>query len=154
MRIRSFFPPKLRPFGAKVGPGDPGVRPAPGSHLSRRLSSRTLPGGPPSYVCQCRGSVGRFSLSNGPILSVWHRMKSFVCFCCVLCLFSPYSVYGCLQTKNHQNSWNWLELSPTTTFGVWLIGKVAGVDNFIFDLRTVNNLSSQSRSKLIIVDAC
>ena len=67
-RIRATLPPKLGPIGAKVGPGKPRVRPAPGSHLSHRLSSRTLPGGPPSYVCQCRGSVGRFSLSNGPIL--------------------------------------------------------------------------------------
>jgi hypothetical protein len=67
-RIRATFPPKLGPIGANVGPGDPGVQPAPGSHLSRRLSSWTLPGGPPSYVCRCWGFVGRFSLSNGPIL--------------------------------------------------------------------------------------
>ena len=80
-------------------------------NLSRRFLSWTLPGGPPSYVCRCRGFVGRFSLSNGSILWVWRRMKSFVCFYCVLCLFSPYSAYGCLQTKNHQNSWKWLELS-------------------------------------------
>ena len=67
-RIRATFPPKLGPIGAKVGLGNPGVRPAPESHLSRRLSSRTLSGGPPSYVYRCRGSVGLFSLSNGPIL--------------------------------------------------------------------------------------
>ena len=134
----------MRPVGARKGSADPVVRPTPGHRLSHRLSFWTLPGGPPSCVRRCRGSVRRFSLSNGPILSVWHRMKSFVCFCCVLCLFSPYSTYGCLQTKNHQNSWNWLELSPTTTFGVWLIRKAAGVDSFIFDLRTVNNTPTLS----------
>ena len=51
----------------------------------------------------------------------------------VLCLFSPYSAYGCLQTKNHQNSWKWLAISSITIFGV------AGVDSFISDLRTVNS---------------
>ena len=45
-RIRATFPPKLGPIGDNVGPGDPAVRPAPGSHLSRRLSSWTLLGGP------------------------------------------------------------------------------------------------------------
>src|SRR6185312_14991595 len=35
-RIRATFPPKLGPIGANVGSGDPGVRPAPGSHLSCR----------------------------------------------------------------------------------------------------------------------
>ena len=40
------FPPKLGPFGANMGPGDPRVRPAPGRRLSHRLSSWTLPGGP------------------------------------------------------------------------------------------------------------
>jgi len=68
MRIRSSFPPKAGPFGAKVVPGDPWVWPAVRSHLSHRLSSWTLPGGPPSYVCRCWGSVRQFSLSNGPIL--------------------------------------------------------------------------------------
>ena len=33
MRIRSSFPPKAGPFGAKVVPGDPWVRPALGSRL-------------------------------------------------------------------------------------------------------------------------
>ena len=33
-RIRATFPPKLGPIGANVGPGDPGIRLAPGSHLS------------------------------------------------------------------------------------------------------------------------
>ena len=61
-------PPKLGPVGAKVGSGDPGVRPTPGCRLSHRLSSWTLPGGPPSCVCRCLGSVRRFSLSNGPFL--------------------------------------------------------------------------------------
>ena len=32
-------------------------------------------------------------------------------------LFWLYSGYGCLQSKNHQNSWKWLALSPITTFG-------------------------------------
>ena len=139
MRIRSFFPPKLGPFGAKKGSGDPGDRPTPGCRLSHRLSSWTLPGGPPSCVRRCRGSVRLFSLSNGPILWVWCRMKSFVCLCCVLWYFSPYSASRCLQTKNHQNSWNWLELSPTTTFGDWMLRKDEGVDGSISDLRTVNN---------------
>ena len=34
------------------------------------------------------------------------QQQCFVYLCCVLCLFSPYFEYGCLQTKNHQNSWN------------------------------------------------
>ena len=32
------------------------------------------------------------------------QQQCFVYLCCVLCLFSPYFEYGCLQTKNHQNS--------------------------------------------------
>ena len=68
MRIVSFFPPKIGPVGANKGSGDPGVRPTIGCLLSRRHSSWTLPGGPPSCVCRCRGFVGRFSLSNRPIL--------------------------------------------------------------------------------------
>ena len=129
----------MRPVGAKEGSADPGVWPTPGCRLSHRLSSRTLLGGSPSYVCRCWGFVCRFVMSNGPILWVWCRMKSFVCLCCVLWYFSPYSASRCLQTKNHQNSWNWLELSPTTTFGDWMLRKDEGVDGSISDLRTVNN---------------
>ena len=100
------FPPKMRPDGADMGPADPVVRPAHRCRLSRRLSSWTLLSGPPTCVCQCRGFVHQFSLSNEPILKVKRGMGSSVCFCCVSCLFSPYSEYGCLQTKNHQNLWN------------------------------------------------
>ena len=62
--IRRIFPPKCSWTGFRDGLAEPVVRPAPG----RRLSSWTLPGGPPSCVCRCRGFVGRFSLSNRPIL--------------------------------------------------------------------------------------
>ena len=47
MLIRSFFPPKLGSFGANMGPADPVVRPAHEWRPSRRLSSWTLPIGPP-----------------------------------------------------------------------------------------------------------
>ena len=70
MWIRSSFPPKPGPFGANRGSGDPLVRPTPGCRLSRRLSSWTLLGGPPTCVCRCRGFVCQFSMSNGPILQV------------------------------------------------------------------------------------
>ena len=51
----------------------------------------------------------------------------------------PYSVYGCLKSKNNENPWKLLEISPITTFGVRESRKDAGVDGFISDLRTVNN---------------
>ena len=70
MWIRSSFPPKPGPFGANRGSGDPLVRPTPGCRLSRCLSSWTLPGGPPTCVCRCRGFVRQFSMSNGPLLDV------------------------------------------------------------------------------------
>ena len=69
-RIRRIFPPKCTWTGFRDGSAKPVVRPAPGRRLSRRLLSWTLPGGPPSCVCQCRGFVRRFSMSNGPILQV------------------------------------------------------------------------------------
>ena len=60
--------------------------------------------------------------------SVWSGLwASFACvtldtivcdFVCVFVVFFPSSGYGCLQSKNHQNSWKWLVLSPITTFGV------------------------------------
>ena len=64
--IRMIFPPKLGPFGANMGPGDPVVQPAPGCHLSHRLSSETLLGGPPSCVCRCRGLYINFLCQMGP----------------------------------------------------------------------------------------
>ena len=67
-RIRMIFPPKLGPFGANMGPGDPGVQPVPGCRLSHRLSSETLLCGPPSFVCRCRGFIYRFALFCGPSL--------------------------------------------------------------------------------------
>jgi len=66
----AIFLPKLRSVGAKVGLADPVVRPAHGCRPSRRLSSWTLPGGPPTCVCRCLGFVRQFSMSNGPLLDV------------------------------------------------------------------------------------
>ena len=53
-------------------------------------------------------------------------------------MFLSYSAYGCLQSKIHQNSWKWLAISPITTFAVWMLWTVAGVDGFISYLRAVN----------------
>ena len=46
------------------------------------------------------------------------QQRCFVSLCCVFCVFSCYSRLVSLQTKNHQNSWKWLAISPITTFGV------------------------------------
>ena len=86
--------------------------------------------------------------------SVWSGLRAsiacimqdeIVCdFVCVFVVFSSYSRYGCLQSKNHQNLWKWFETSPITFFGVWKSWKDAGVDGFISDLRTVNNTPTLS----------
>ena len=86
--------------------------------------------------------------------SVWSSLwASFACvmqdaivynFVCVFVVFSSYSGYGCLQSKNHQNLWKWLALSPITNFGAWKLRKDAGLDGFISDLRTVNNTPTLS----------
>ena len=58
----------------------------------------------------------------------------FCYFCCVFCMFSCYSRLVCLQTKNHQNSWNSLVITPTTIVDVHSSCLYAGVDgiNFAF----------------------
>jgi len=120
-RIRSSFPPRLSRFGTKVGPADPVVRLAHRCRLSCRLSSWILLSGPPTCVCQCRGFVRQFSLSNGPILKVKRRMGCSVCFSLRSLVFSSHFTSGCLQIIIHQSSWNLLELSPTTKFGDQLL---------------------------------
>ena len=117
----AIFPPKLGPFGAKKGSGDPGVRLTPECRLSHCLSFWTLPGGPPTCVCRCRGFVRQFFLSNGPILMVTHGMESSMCFSLCSLVFSSNFTSGCLQIIIHQSSWNSLELSPTTKFGDQLL---------------------------------
>ena len=64
--------------------------------------------------------------------------------CRVFCMFLSYSAFGCLQSKILQNSWKWFAISPITKSGVRMIGKTAGVDSFISDLRTVNNTPTLS----------
>ena len=65
--IRMIFPPKLGPFGANMGPGDPVVQPAPGCHLSHRLSSETLLGGFPSGYMVVGYKFRRFPCVCGPL---------------------------------------------------------------------------------------
>ena len=69
MLIRSFYPPKLWSFGANMGPADPMVRLAQEWPLAQPFVLDTA-GGPPTCVCQCRGFVRQFSMSNGPLLDV------------------------------------------------------------------------------------
>ena len=64
------LPAKDKAEWRQHGPADPVVRPAHRCRLSRRLSSWTLPGAPPTCVCRCRGFVHQFSMSNGPLLDV------------------------------------------------------------------------------------
>ena len=80
-------------------------------------------------------------------------------FVCIFVMFSSYFLLVFLQSKNHQNSWKRLEISPITNFGVWKLWKDAGVDSFISALRTVNNTptlslcSSSSKEAKTKVDA-
>ena len=152
-RIRSAFPPKLSMTGFQVGSADP---PCAASGHRLRLG------------CCLVGPDVRWSAS-GLGWSVWSGLwASFACvtqdaiicdFVCVFVVFSSYSGYGCLQSKNHQNLWNWLELSPTATFGGWILWKDVGDDGLISDLRTVNNTptlslcSSSSKEAKTKVDA-
>ena len=119
-------------------------RPTPYGRLWPPPSSGSLFGG---SWCQMVGA-GAWLVSLvwfvGLLLHVWRSVGYFVQLCCVFCLFLLYSGYGCLQFKNHKNSWKWLEISPITTFGVWKLWKDAGVDGFISDLSTVNNTPTLS----------
>ena len=84
---------------------------------------------------QCRGLVGWFGLVCGPSF-VCVTPDAIVCdFVCVFVVFSSYSGYGCLQTKNHQNLWNSLVITPTTTVDVHSSCLYAGVDGIYFALK-------------------
>ena len=83
----AIFPPKLRSVGAKVGPADPVVCPAHGCRPSRRLSSWTLPGGPPTCVCWCRAlyvsflcQMGLFWMCNATMMFLCISVVYYVCF--------------------------------------------------------------------------
>ena len=134
-------------------------RPNPLGRLWPPPLARSLLGGSWCQIGRCRGWIGRFGLVCGPSLLVWHNVGYSVHLCCIFRLFLLYSVYGCLQSKNHQNSWTWLEISPITTFGVRNLWKDEGVDGFISDLRAVNNnptlslCSSSSKEAKTKVDA-
>ena len=147
------FPPKLRARPCQVGSADPPVPPLATAFLRYTAWWVLMSDG------RCRGLIGQFGLVCGPPLHVWSSVGYFVQLCCVICLFLPYSWCGCLQSKNHQNSWKWLEISPITTFGVWKLWKAAGIDIFIPDLRTINNTptlslcSSSSKEAKTKVDA-
>ena len=134
-------------------------RPNPLGRLWPPPSSGSLLGGSWCQIGRCRGWISRFGLVCGPSLLGWCSIGYSMHLCCVFCLFWPFFGYGCLQSKNHQNSWKWLVLSPITTFGVRMLWKNAGVDGFIFDLRAVNNTptlslySSSSKEAKTKVDA-
>ena len=87
MLIRSFFPPKLGRFGAKVGPADPVVRPAHEWRPSRRLASWTLPGGPPTCVCRCGALFVSFLCQMGLFLMCNAAAMFCVSLLCLLCVF-------------------------------------------------------------------
>ena len=57
-----------------------------------------------------------FSVNWALFVSVMHDWI-FCAFVLRLLYVLPYSAYGCLQSKNHQNLWKWLAISPITTFG-------------------------------------
>jgi len=68
-------------------------------------------------------------------------------------MFLSYSVYGCLQSKNHQNLWKWLAISPITTFGGLNVKNNAGVADFISDVRIVINTPTLSLCSSSIEEA-
>ena len=124
-----------------MGPADPVVRPAHECRRLRRVSSWTLPGGPPTCVCRCQGFVRQFSLSNGPILKVKSGMGSSVCFSLRSLVFSSYFTSGCLQIIIHQSSWNSFVITPTTTIDVHSSCLYAGIDGIYFALKDRQQVS-------------
>ena len=131
----AIFPPKMRPDSADKGPADPVVRPAHECRLSRRLSSWTLLGGPPTCVCQCRGFVCQFFYVKWAHLASVMQDAIFCGFICVFFVFSSYFRLVSLQSKNHQSSWNLLVITPTTTVDVHSSCLYAGVDGINFALK-------------------
>ena len=57
-------------------------------------------------------------------------------FICVFFVFSSYFRLVSLQSKNHQNSWNSLVITPTTTVDVHFSCLYAGVDGIYFGLNS------------------
>ena len=56
-------------------------------------------------------------------------------FICVFFVFSSYFRLVSLQSKNHQNSWNSLVITPTTTIVVHSSCLYAGIDGIYFALK-------------------
>ena len=125
-RIRTIFPPKMRWNGADMGPAD------------RPMSAAFHPG-----HCQ----VGPELVYVGPGLCTsvfyvkWAHLAGvtqdaiFCGFICVFFVFSSYFQLVSLQSKNHQNSWNSLVITPTTTVDVHSSCLYAGVDGINFALK-------------------
>ena len=56
-------------------------------------------------------------------------------FVCIFIVFSSYFWLVSLQSKNHQNSWNSLVITPTTTIDVHSSCLYAGVDGINFAVK-------------------
>ena len=94
------FPAKDETEAADMGPADPVVQPAHECRLSRRLSSWTLPGGPPTCVCRCRALYVSFLCQMG---LCW-MCNAAAMFCVsLLCLLRVFMLFPTCVPANQES---------------------------------------------------